>query len=137
MEFDLRLLRPLVVSPGPHYGADLERARAEATRHHLEAARHLGLFDERLRDLAPDELEELYRETFSPAEQAALAGAAGAMAGSPASAEAALAVLERLLPRLSVERNPYAPLFKAICCLLIAAATASEMGRMRGEMGSG
>jgi len=118
---DLRLLAPLVSRPGADYQASLEVARRHCAGPHPEAARHLGLFEDRLRELAPDELEELFRETFAPADQAALADAAGALLDGQNGARR-LAVLERLLPSLAAARNPFTLLFRALCCLLIAEA---------------
>jgi len=120
--FNLRLLAPLVTRPAADYHARLDRARAEAATPHPEAARHMGLFGDRLTDLTTEELDELYRETFTSAEQAALADAAELfVAGSDGHrAVLALPVFEQLLPSLAAARNPFTLLFKALCCLLIA-----------------
>jgi len=119
--FSLRLLAPLVSRPSADYQARLECARRSTAGSYPEAARHLGLFRDRLKDLAPDELEELYRETFTLSDQAELAEAAGVFLRAPDGREAmtALPVFERLLPSLAAVRNPFTLLFKALCCLLI------------------
>jgi nitrate reductase assembly molybdenum cofactor insertion protein NarJ len=123
--FNARLLAPLVTRPTADYHASIETARRAAAPAHPEAARHLGLFGDRLRDLAADELDELYRETFTLADQTALCDAAAVFlaAGPEGSAVAALPVFERLLPSLAEMRNPFTLLFKALCCLLIAGGT--------------
>jgi nitrate reductase assembly molybdenum cofactor insertion protein NarJ len=125
--FDLRLAAPLVKQPTPAYHAQLERARLAAGSH-VDASRDFGRFAERLKDLAVDELEELYRETFAPADRGALADAAALFesAGPTGAATAALPVFERLLPSLAADRNPFTLLFKALCCLLIARSAAAR-----------
>jgi hypothetical protein len=129
---DLPLLGRLLAPPGADYHGVLERARADAAPRHREAARHLGVCADRLRDLAPDELEELYRETFGPDERAALATAAQRLAtGGPPTTLEALSVLEPMLPRLTADRNPLSPLFKAIICLLLAAVPAGGSAPLR------
>jgi hypothetical protein len=120
--FNLRLLAPLVSRPTAGYQAQVERARIDAVARHPEAARPLGLFGDRLKDLAADELDELYGETFTLSDQAALADAAGVFLAGETGGQAILTlpVFERLLPGLDAARNPFTLLFKALCCLLIA-----------------
>ncbi|HXE80039.1 MAG TPA: hypothetical protein VNK41_04760 [Vicinamibacterales bacterium] len=117
---NLSLFAPLLLRPTGEYHAHLDRARCAADRTHPEAARHLGLFAERLRGLGPEELDELHRETFTLADQAALGDAAAAFL-KPGERDAMrmLPVFERLLPSLAEMRNPFTLLFKALCCLLI------------------
>lgn len=120
--FNLRMLAPLVTRPTADYHARVERARRAVAAASPEAARHLGLFADRLKDLAPDELDELFRETFTLSDQASLAEAAGVFLSAPDGrlAATALPVFERLLPSLASMRNPFTLLFKALCCVVIA-----------------
>jgi nitrate reductase assembly molybdenum cofactor insertion protein NarJ len=122
--FDVDLLAALLRAPGQDYLALVERMRLEVAGVAPEAARHFGMFAERVRELDEAELEELYRESFGPADAVALRHAAGQMpvAGCGGCGDA-LQELERLLPALEAARNPFAVLFKAIVVLLIACRT--------------
>jgi len=113
---DVDLLAALLRPPDERYLALVERARLEAVPASPEAARHFQHFAERVRALDEPELEELYRESFVPADAVALRHAADQMrqSGCPACGRA-LPVLERLLGPLEAARNPFAVLFKAIC----------------------
>ena len=117
---DVDLLAGLLRPPARDYLARVERLRLEAAAVAPEAGRHLGMFAERVRELDEAELEELYRESFTPAEAVALRRAADRLreAGS-GDGGLALEEVERLLPSLDAARNPFAVLFKGICVLLM------------------
>ena len=115
---DVDLLAALLRPPDERYLALVERARLEAVPIAPEAARHLQHFAERVRALDEAELEELYRESFLPADAVALRHAADQM--RQWGGGRALPVLERLLGPLEAARNPFAVLFKAICFALPA-----------------
>jgi hypothetical protein len=122
--FDVDLLAALLRAPGQDYLARVDGMRLDVAGIAPEAARHFGMFAERVRDLDEAELEELYRESFGPADAVALRRAADQMrvAGCAACGDA-LREVERLLPALESARNPFAVLFKAIVVLLIACRT--------------
>jgi hypothetical protein len=125
--FDVDLLAALLRAPGQDYLALVERLRLEVAGAAPEAARHFGMFAERVRELDEAELEELYRESFGPVDAVALRRAAGEMRQSGCGACGdALRELERLLPSLESARNPFGVLFKAIVVLLIACRGGQE-----------
>jgi nitrate reductase assembly molybdenum cofactor insertion protein NarJ len=112
--------------PGTDYRERLERAaRAVTMARSGEAARQLGVFAERVRDLTVDELLELYDETFGRPTardfQAIVRRLMRASAG-PDDAAAATGALVPVLDRLEAARNPFAYAVKALCCLLLARA---------------
>lgn len=91
-----------------------------------EAVRHFGQFAERIRDLDDDELKELYEVSFSPADAQALREAAEALRLQGCSAcTRVLPVLQSLLGPLEAARNPFASLFKGLCCVLLACRAAT------------
>jgi nitrate reductase assembly molybdenum cofactor insertion protein NarJ len=112
-----RLVADLLRPPTGDYLAQLEAAARVSPG---EASRHFGLFADRVRDLTTEELQEVYRESFAPAETAALAAAAEGLALPAPATEHVLRRLQDLLPPLEARRNPFALLFKATCCYLLA-----------------
>lgn len=97
--------------PRAGYVAAIEAARRQIGDRSGEAARQLGLFVDRIGDLTRDELRELHDETFA--------------GRTPA---ATLAALAPLLDRLERDRNPFAHLVRALCCLLLRSASAAPAG---------
>lgn len=98
-----------------------------------EAARQLGLFVDRVADLSTAELQELHDETFGRAG----AGDAPAMASrlarhrtSATEARVALDACARILDHLDADRNPFAFVLRALCCVLLARANDMHMTRV-------
>ena len=111
--------------PGADYGERLERARAVTMTRSGEAARQLGVFAERVRDLTLDELLELYDETFGRPTARDVQAIVRRLMRSSAGAEDAAAAIGALVPvldRLEAARNPFAYAAKALCCVLLARA---------------
>jgi nitrate reductase assembly molybdenum cofactor insertion protein NarJ len=120
---DVQRVAAALERPRAGYLAAIERARAAMIPRSGEAARQLGVFVDRVGDLGGDELRELYDETFDDA--AAIAAVTQQLAAPHPAREddvAALAMLARLLERLERDRNPFACLVRALCCLLLARA---------------
>jgi nitrate reductase assembly molybdenum cofactor insertion protein NarJ len=114
---DIRLVADLLRPPTASYLAQLEAVMRGSSG---EASRHFGMFADRVRDLTTEELQEVYQESFAPAERATLAAAAEGLALPAPATEHVLKRLQDLLPPLEARRNPFAVLFKATCCLLLA-----------------
>ena len=123
--FDTQIVAALMSPPEPGYLALVERMRGMLP-FGGEAARHLAHFAERVQDLAEDELNELYDVSFVAEDASALRQAAHAVKhhGCAACSEA-LPVLQRLLEPLEAARNPFAPLFKGLCCVMLTCRTMS------------
>lgn len=127
---DVESLAALMSPPAPGYLALVESLRpvprAPGAPGAGEAVRHFAQFAERIGDLDDDELGELYEVSFSPADADALARAADAVrADGSAAFTLALPVLQALLGPLEAARNPFAALFKGLCCVLLACRPAS------------
>ena len=129
--FDTQIVAALMSPPEPGYLALVERMRgmlpfATALPFGGEAARHLAHFAERVQDLAEDELNELYDVSFVADDASALREAAHAVTHQGCAAcSQALPVLQRLLEPLEAARNPFAPLFKGLCCVMLTCRTMS------------
>jgi nitrate reductase assembly molybdenum cofactor insertion protein NarJ len=112
--------------PGAGY---LKRVRAHASAvapHSGEAARQLGLFADRVSDLATAELQELHDETFGAGRAEGAAREAMRLARqriSPSGVPGALDMLAPLLDRLDADRTPFAFVVRALCCVLLARAS--------------
>jgi hypothetical protein len=123
--FDTKLVAALMSPPTPGYLALVERMRmslpfAAALPYGGEAARHLAHFAERVNDLAEDELTELYEVSFVAEDASDLLRAARAIEHHGCAAcSQALPVLQRLLEPLDGARNPFAALFKGLCCVML------------------
>lgn len=122
--FDVESVAALMLPPGDGYLELVERVRTGGPGGPPagigEAARHFAQFLERVRDLDPDELAELYTVSFNADEAQALRKGAEALQRSGwEGCEFAVPVLEGLLPRLAGSRNPFAPLFTALCCVML------------------
>jgi nitrate reductase assembly molybdenum cofactor insertion protein NarJ len=109
--------------PGADYRERLERARAVTMARSGEAARQLGVFAERVRDLTLDELLELYDETFGRPTARDVQAIVRRLMRAPAEpddAAAATGALVPILDRLEAVRNPFAYAVRALCCVLLA-----------------
>jgi nitrate reductase assembly molybdenum cofactor insertion protein NarJ len=119
---DFEQLATVMVRPDDGYLDRVEALRESLATRHGEAARQLGAFTARLAGLSVDELQELFDETFD-ARAAAAVSALGhylAHAGGTVTVLDVLPMVERLLPALEADRNPFVYLFKAVCCLVLA-----------------
>jgi nitrate reductase assembly molybdenum cofactor insertion protein NarJ len=122
---DVQRVAAALTRPGAGY---VQRIRADATviaARSGEAARHLGLFVERVADLTTDELRELYDETFGhgPLDDVGpLASRLASHRTGTAEARVALDAFARMLDRLEADRNPFAWVVRALCCVLLARA---------------
>ena len=129
---DTAVVAALLSPPAPGYLALVDRLRANlpsatALPYGGEAARHLAHFAERVQDLAEDELSELYEVSFVARDASDLNDAANAIKRFGCAAYAkALPVLHRLLEPLEAARNPFAALFKGLCCVMLTCRTVSE-----------
>ena len=92
----------------------------------------MGLFAERVGDLTLDELRELYNETFGAEPMARIEPLVHQLASrhsDAVDARIAVNVLAPLLDRLEADRNPFAHVVRALCCLLLSRANVSEKER--------
>ena len=127
--FDTKLVAALLSPPAPGYLGLVDRMRttlpfATAVPYGGEAARHLAHFAERVQDLAEDELSELYEVSFVAEDASDLLQAAAAIQHHGCAAcSQALPVLQRLLQPLESARNPFAALFKGLCCVMLTCRT--------------
>ena len=134
--FDVQTLAALMSPPGPGYLSLVDNLRPGPSMPGRppvtgEATRHLLQFAERVRDLDEDELRELYEISFAPNDAQALREAADAIRHRGCGAcSVALPVLQVLLAPLEAARNPFAALFKGLCCIMLAcrARTAPAAG---------
>jgi nitrate reductase assembly molybdenum cofactor insertion protein NarJ len=118
--------------PRPGYFLRFEHARTAVAARSGEAARQLGVFVERIADLTLDELRELHDETFGPAAMSRVLAVALALVRHPATcgdARLALNALTPMLERLEADRNPFAYVVRALCCLLLTRVDRSPMAR--------
>ena len=116
-----------LAKPGDGYVAGLDDACETIREESLEAARHLAMFLNRVRDLRLDELQELHAETFERGRCAAdpVAELACVLTSS-ADAGTVLDAIVSALPRLDSDRNPFACAVRALACLLLAGADRAE-----------
>jgi nitrate reductase assembly molybdenum cofactor insertion protein NarJ len=129
---DVQRVAAALKRPSGGYLERLDQARAGTAAHSLEVARHLGLFADRIGDLTVEELRELHAETFGRGALARIEGLVHRLArrhtGSD-DARVAVNVLAPLLDRLEADRNPFAHVVRALCCLLLARTHQSEEER--------
>ena len=120
---DVQRLAAALKRPRAGYVTRLQALRADLAPTAGEASRQLGLFLDRVGDLTLDELAELHRETFPRGAAGGVLPLAAVLARAPASsgqARSALVQLAPLLDRLTGDRNPFACVVRALCCLLLA-----------------
>lgn len=112
----------VLTRPGADYLSLIENIRSAIASQSIDVARHLEVFIRRIQDLSPDELVELYDETFRGDLASARELAATLATGSLANEEiVSLAkVLTVLLKRLEADRNPFAVPVRALCLSLAA-----------------
>jgi nitrate reductase assembly molybdenum cofactor insertion protein NarJ len=120
---DIQRVAAILERPRAGYLQRLGRTPPAIAPRSGEAARQLGVFAERIEALSIDELRELHDETFRSAELGTLAALASTLARRPpdrAEARAAIDALAPMLDRLDADRNPFAYVVRALCCVLLA-----------------
>ena len=121
---DVRRLASALRRPRAGYVGRIDRARKAVAGRSVEAARQLDVFLGRIADLTIDDLRELYDETFFRRGRNEIDPAVHRLAVAPAGpleARTALEALTPLLERLEADRNPFAYVVKALCCVLLIA----------------
>ena len=116
----LHQLAMVLTPPGADYLSLIEGIRSATAPESIDVARHLEVFIRRIQDLSPDELIELYDETFSR-DLTRVRELASTLATRPLAGEEIVAVskvLTALLERLEADRNPFAVPVRALCLLL-------------------
>ena len=129
---DVQRVAAALERPCAGYMERLQRARMAMTMRSGEVARQLSVFADRIGDLTLDELRELHDETFQHAALASVEPLAVQLVRRPTScadARAAVNALAPMLDRLEADRNPFAHVVRALCCLLLARANASQEER--------
>ena len=119
---DVQSVAAALLTPHPDFVARLVRTRDAVAASSVEAARQLTAFLDRISDLSVDELGELHHETFNarlPAELGPVAVRLASRSMPAADAREALGVLTPALMRLDADRNPFAHVVRALCCLLL------------------
>jgi hypothetical protein len=128
---DIQHVAAALEPPGAEYLARLDEARQAIASQSVEASRQLELFIERVRDLTPEELRELYDETFRgetlEARRTLSRLGRGPMDGGNACSD--LTTLEPLLARFEAERNPFACVVRSLCCLLLRRVAPTQLER--------
>ena len=122
---DVQRVAAALKRPRPGYLRGLHADAAVVSAHSGEAARQLGVFADRVGELGTAELQELHDETFGRGPAASAAPLADRLArhrARPADARAALDIFTRLLDRLDADRNPFACVVRALCCVLLVRA---------------
>ena len=112
----------VLTPPDADYLSLIEGIRSAIAPQSIDVARHLDVFIRRIQDLSPDELVELYDETFSGDLKAARE-LASILTTRPLATEEVVPVskvLMALLERLEADRNPFAVPVRALCLLLAA-----------------
>lgn len=124
---DFEQLATVMIRPDDGYLDRVEALRESLVSRHGEAARQLGAFSARLAGMSIDELQELFDETFDARAAGAVHALGNLLAhvGDAVSVLDVLPTLERLLPALEADRNPFVYLFKAVCCLILMERTSS------------
>jgi nitrate reductase assembly molybdenum cofactor insertion protein NarJ len=123
---DIQRVASALEKPRRGYMKQLETNRTALVARFGEAARQLDVFADRITDLTIDELRELHDETFLRATLAEIRPLGLRLTRRPTScgdARAALNTLAPMLDRLEADRNPFAHVVRALCCLLLARAS--------------
>lgn len=118
---DIQRVAAALERPRAGYLRRLDEARHMMASRSVEASRQLEVFVDRVGDLTPEELRELYAETFRDEGVAVRRLVARLTRTRTEGADAAAAVraLAPLLERLDAERNPFAYVVRSLCCLLL------------------
>jgi nitrate reductase assembly molybdenum cofactor insertion protein NarJ len=111
----------------------VEQTRDAVATGSVEAARQLDVFLGRIGDLTIEELRELYDETFRKGGPNEIGSAVRRLAHSRASHQEIRAGLDELAPlleRLDADRNPFAYVVRALCCVLLTSFSPSRAERL-------
>ena len=122
---DIQRVAAALDKPRKAYMKQLETLRTELVARSGEAARQLYLFADRVGELTLEEIRELYDATFLPETLTDIGPLSSRLSGrstSGADARAALTTLVPMLDRLEADRNPFAHVLRALCCLLVRAS---------------
>ena len=122
---DVRRLASALLRPRAGYVDRTDRTRRSVAARSAEAARQLDVFLGRISDLTIEDLHELHDETFFRCGRSGLDPAVRRLADAPAGPEEAREALDALTPlleRLEADRNPFACVLKALCCVLLMLA---------------
>jgi nitrate reductase assembly molybdenum cofactor insertion protein NarJ len=122
---DVQSVAAALLKPRAGYLSRLAGTRDSLAAQSLEGAQQITAFLDRVSDLSIDELTELHEETFHRRLSADLSLTAARLAKRPVTASdagAAIGVLTSGLSRLDADRNPFAYVVRALCCLLLARA---------------
>ena len=126
---DIQRVARALESPRAGYARHLKETHRAIATAAAEAAGQLQIFIERVGDLTSEELRELNVETFrgeSSTVRRTLARLATARTDGGGAATA-LDALDPLLGRLETERNPFAYVVRALCCLLLRRVRSSRL----------
>jgi nitrate reductase assembly molybdenum cofactor insertion protein NarJ len=129
---DVQRAAAALEKPQNDYMTRLETIRRALVAGSGEAARQLEVFSDRIGDLTIEELRELYDETFQRDTLAAIGPLISRFIRRPSSradARVALDTLAPMLDRLEADRNPFAHVVRALCCLLLARVSHSRKER--------
>lgn len=132
---DIQRVAAAIERPRAGYVKRLDEAREMIAPRSVEALRQLEVFLDRVDGLTAGELRELYTETFR-GEAVAVRRLLGRLARTPmdgAGACTAVSALAPLLERLDTERNPFAHVVRALCCLLLGRAKSPQLEASRGS----
>ena len=127
----LHQLAMVLKPPEADYLSLIERTQSAIAPASTDAARHLEVFVRRIQDLSPDELMELYDETFS-GDLSPARDLAATLATTPLANEEIVSVstvLTSLLKRLEADRNPFAVVVRALCLVLAAESDSNRHDR--------
>ena len=120
---EIQHLAAALERPRGRYRSALERTRTQVSARSVEAARQLDVFAGRIADLTIDELGELHEETFRRGSGRGAGGVVQRLARrhcDTRGAREALDVLAPVLVRLDADRNPFAYVVRALCCVLLS-----------------
>ena len=129
---DVQHVAAALARPRAGYLKRLETARVAMTARSGDAASQLAVFVDRIGDLTTEELRELYNETFGRGALQGTEAMALRLLRRSASCQQARAALDALAPmlnRLEADRNPFAYVVRALCCLLLVRADHGQMER--------
>jgi nitrate reductase assembly molybdenum cofactor insertion protein NarJ len=119
---DIQRVAAVLERPRAGYLERVGRARTRLKPGAVEIVRQLGLFSDRIADLTLDELRELHDETFGRtplADAGALLLRLARQRVSASEAHDAVNALAPMLDRLEADRNPFAHVVRALCCVLL------------------
>jgi nitrate reductase assembly molybdenum cofactor insertion protein NarJ len=127
---EIQRVAAVLERPGAGYLERFARTRAGLNASSGEIGRQLGMFADRIADLTLDELRELHDETFGRMPLADVNSLIPRLARHRATvddARDAVNALAPMLERLEADRNPFAYVVRALCCVLLMRTNHSKM----------